>query len=1636
MTVRPLSLAAVLCGVASLTQAAAWTGAPSPHDAAHLVVLHAGTFRTVKGEPVALQKEPGAAFDGQAVRLVQPVVGRLQVRHAGKYALWIRLAALQKLRSTAPVQVRLEQDDDVLLTGTVNQGRGKVGAGGPDGYEEYARLAKKTGAAGSLDKTVAGFDLDADNSRAKNARKAAEIEDDLLADLKKESGEKPRKDWTHDTRLDEAPGDRPFYWWNSGSVELQPGSYQLRLTPDATARPDAVVSVDAAFLTTSTEVVYPFAGDIDAPPASYIRFRIDEVPEAGVSIGAALRVHYDPWSTGHVWLNPGKMQELKAEPHTATGMTRWYRLQDIERGPAFGASEAHLHLDIKAARNGGTYRGATQFAVYPHQDFVLREINWAEPEGLRVSMVTDFETYLHRLRTLRDHAREDYERALTATQNRLFPLTRGDLYFGNAWGASSGECTDYMAKTLRLLGFNSVGQATEPLAYRKLYGWTSHTGAYWPPAHLPFDEDASRRQYDDFYKSYFDKDRELYEGVSIFQLADEPGEIAREEMSSPLWRLTKSADGDKYVDASGNSELTTRRCDLSNCVLEGKVEKHGGWFGFRVGVDNPNTPKTYAYWHLGLISQNREFNLAAGKHGRGPDAPALATRPGAVIAATPTEFKIVYEGNSAALYIGKRLVHQHTGLPAKGGFGFAGPAKAIHEVRLRPLRKDEHITADSPDVALDDADKDKGRTVIADLDGDDLLDPQSGKLPDWAQQKPLARAVREDWVIGGGMPEAHAAFRTWARSQGLSPETFGEKAWDDVRMLTLPALVATASDARLFYYSRKFCGYLTPRMFAMAADAIHKYAPNPRMQNFVALSGHALYFPSAMPLDMFQLASGSPAMMPGVSDWMSLGSWRWDSHQAVAFSVAMYNAGARRYGQDPLTFPMMHCVYPSDFRAYTMLANQVRYVSFYNFGPSYAVTEGYWSDYDGAYQAVHNTANRAAQVDDLLSAARARPSRVALLYSISNEYWNPQSSFADKRAAFLGLSHEYFQPELVTEEQVAADALQHYDALYVLEPIVAANAQSKIAAWVRQGGLLWTCADSLKNNEFNEPHDLLAELTGIERTFPAPTSEEPLTAKTGAAKKTAAKATPPTIEMHPVPGGATFRPHAVSTDGLPAQIKFATGKVRERARYNDGRNAWLEAPAGKGKVVYLGHRPGLTYTAKAIRRGGYHTIWADTARASLTLPLHEAQVDRELVLSEPVIVATPLSTADGTVIILYNMQPSPVRDLAISLKEPQTPDSVQAFDGDVLHDLPFEYREGRVHVKLEFLDAGQMVVVRRKAAPADPRLAQMQAEAVRQLQSDDWRALSAGAWFAGHFPQWNLTAEIVPLLTHERWEVRRAAAESLGRSGKSDLTKPIIAALESETDAHVIADEVVAIARLGNREMIPLCVSFLQHPDAWVRQQTLRSIGLLAATNRSTASGKPKAEKPADRTTSGDATLKLDADLQSTILALATNDPDFRVRSQAITLAVQTVPEAAVKLAAEAFAETSDSDLRPASRLDQAAWLDALAQHDAAFQAWLTAGSPGGDPVLMGLAARRADPALAKTLRTRWKSLTPEQAAHLTPAAIRQRDGMLTRTLFTHQADLPPAVQAYLPIILEHTFGARLGDVLPDWAAWLKANSD
>jgi len=720
-------------------------------------------------------------------------------------------------------------------------------------------------------------------------------------------------------------------------------------------------------------------------------------------------------------------------------------------------------------------------------------------------------------------------------------------------------------------------------------------------------------------------------------------------------------------------------------------------------------------------------------------------------------------------------------------------------------------------------------------------------------------------------------------------------------------------------------------------------------------------------------------------------------------------------GTEPASYPMMHCVWPAVIRSYTMLANNVKTISYFNYGPAYAVTEGFWSDSDGAYEAVHLTDNHAALVDDVLSVARMRPSRVALLYAMSTEYWDAQSSFADKRAAFLGLSHEYFQPDLITEEQILAGALKHYDALYVLEPWVATAAQEAIADWVRAGGLLCAYADALTRNEYNEPADLLAALAQVRRTYP-PEGAKP----SGGSGSGTRAASPPEGStpsggypgIGPVPGEAEFRPHTVVPQGMPSAIE--AGGARLRAKYSDGRPAWIERRVEKGKVVYLGHRPGLAYTAKAIRRGGYHDVWADTGRASLTLPLLEAKVERELVLSEPLIMASALTSDAGTLILLYNMHPTPRTNLQFNLEEPQKPHSVEAFEGDRLVPLPFDHRDGRVTMTLPKLDGGQMILIRRRPAPPDGRLAKMRESAEQQLASTEWQAVAAGAWFAGFYPDWSLGDRLVPLLQHDRWEVRRAAAESLGRLGHKAAADALLAALGKESDAHALGDELAALARLGDPRAPESCLQSLSHREPFVRRQALVGLGAIL--------GKGPSGAPGNR----DEVLKA---LASQVAWTGLQDPDLRVRRAAIPLVVAIDPKRAVTLAAEAFREPGRD------ALERPFWADTLARDGRAFAEYLAQG-PASDALLLALAARRSDPQLAKALLGRCEDLSRRDPGAFVAAAIRQRDPALARALFEKRAGLPPPVASHVTLILANAFGVRLGDVVDDWADWLRATGE
>ena len=1559
---RLILIAALLAPVFTphIAHAERWTGDASPLDGHRLIVLRTNQFTTESNSASeATQVKHKATIFGSAATLKAPLQATIRIRTEGTYVLWIRVGQTRRYRT--PIQATIRSQGTILAQATIHGASKTESYSGRAGYVAYREVIEKF-----TSKLVANDPTET-------------LVGDLIDELSS-SKEQARRKWSNLDRLEDVDQTLPFYWWKLSPVELKPGEYTLALATQGRI-PKQPPLIDSAFLTTNIDVPYPFFGDIDARPASYVRFQIDSLPpgktQLGIRMGAQL--HHAPWNTG-ASLAPNGINNGKPATHSNTGFTRWYRLQDIENFSGFGGATLSIALSIDPGA-----KGATEFAVFPHEDHVLRRFDWSEIDGKRLSMRTDFQTFPRDLRTLRDYARQHYQMAQWATRGQLFPLTRGPLYFANGGAGDSGAGNDYLVKTLRLLGFNSCA-APDNVANSRRYGWEKVGGQYWPPVWMPYNEEETAGRYRSHYARVLARRQQQYEGMGTFQIADEPGEIGTTELSAPLWLWQPAVDkrSAHWHDPTGASDLVTKKTDFSDCVLEG-VLHCGTAFELRVGELTGEKPK-FGYWRVGKPRNDSTWNLTAGVSN---SSSGNLTRPGAVPSWNGVPFKIIYRPGtggpgsriatgSAALYCNDRLMAQLNGLPSSGGFAIrGGNTKSISHLRVRPVQKKEQALAFVAN--LDD--KKRNSSV------DDLLDEiaSDGQSKSKFPPKPLKEFVEQDWAWSGGSPEAHVGFRKWLREKGLTPPDVGADTWENVRVMTIRSLATSPERRRQFYWSRRYANYLTPRMFAMAAEGIRDAAPNKEMKGYVALSGHALYLGStAMPLDMFELAR-YPAMTPGVSDWMTSGGWRWDSHQAVAYSIAPYNAGARQYGKQPLTFPMMHCVYPSIFRAYTQLANQCKLISYWTYGPSYAMTEGYWSDSHGSHRAVHTMNNRSAQVDDLLGTAVMRPSRVAMLYSHSTHVWSSADSYHDKRATFLGLSHEYYQPELVTEEQISDGCLQHYDALYVLEPHVAQSVQNKISTWTRDGGLLWTSSNALTYNEFNEPADWLAREAAIQRTGKSDRRSAKMSSAEGQ----------PAFQTHNVAFGRRYK--SVTTDGAVT-----------RAVYEDGSPAWIEKPLGQGRVIYVGHRAGVTYSRQSIALSGRAVLWADTGRATLTRPLHEAAVTRELVVSKPTVMATAQSTDDGTVIVLYNMRPESITPLTVTLNEATRPAVVQTFANDRLTDMPFEFADGQVTITLDqlHLHEGQMIVVRRNPAPADARLAVMKTRATGLLKSDDPLDLSAGAWFAGYHPEWQLGEAITPLLGHARWEVRRSAAEALGRLNHQPAASGLLQTVEQDTDNHVRADALHALALVDTATFVRVAPQYAQHENMIVRLETMRAIKSLL--NRSRDSGTDESAVPH----------------KAALLAIAKqclSDTSQRVRHFAIELTGRLQPESVLQTI---LAESTSAD-------DRTQWIAALAGHDAAFSQYLEQGMPGGDDLFYSIAQRRQDPTLASVLERRFES--GEQHLGLMNAVEAQRNERLVRRVFQQRDQLNKTWQSRLTYQLETALGHGLGRDLNAWAERLTA---
>lgn len=1564
------------------TSLALYQGEPGPLTDAHLKIIRPSGMLNATGGPAASVKSQDAVFGSAANLASGPLHAAVDVRFAGDYTLWIRVG--QASGERLPVQVELLRDSRRLLSSQINDGLGAPGRGGLNGLRDYTQKASaNTPKSAAIKDMNLHMDhqgaLKLPHSTDKNAVDVGDLLDDLMVKIKAGTPDQ----WINMNRI-EKPGDGAFYWWKAGNVSLTPGRHELSLSLLKPQGKSAAPLMDAVILTGATNLLYPYAPDITSPRASYVRFRIDRMPPKGITFSISMITHIHPYYySGDGKCNPEGMRTQSAVPHTKTGYTRWYCLQDLEHSAGVGhGAEQSFNLSLGGGKRS-EMAGATQFAMLPYADEVVREINWDEPSGCDVSMMMDFEKHPHRLRTFRDHSREHYERAMQASGWRIFPLTRNDLILQTG-GGGNADSVDYTAKTLRVLGINSGGSGDygSGAAYAGFFNMVQTANQKNPTLWRPgMSEEEGRQRFAKFYESF----KRLGTNVTANYMVDEPGESWSTDLSAPLWVYEEPTSGaPQWMDYSGDSALHTRFTGYSNCVIEGTFQRFGN-FDWRVGCDNSTNPANYGLWRIGKVNPNdAPENLAYSVIVNGKETKRVAVVHKAA-GVKSGSFKIVWDGSRAALFLNNALISELSDLPTSGGFGFANAKKAITKLSIRPITRKERLggpDADAPSLGpkVDNAALDLEEELATEAD------------PKWAKPKSLKAFVEEDWLPGGGISGLSEAYMAWLKKEGVSPSLFGKKDFDGIKPMVIKSLATTPELRREFYWGQRYKAYLTPRMYALAVDGIQDNAVRPGIEGFVALSGDTVDLHQAMPMDLFQLAQYTNGLMPGISDW-STGRW---TEQAAAFNVAFFNAGARRFDGPPASRIMMHCVHPSIFRAYTCLGNNTKYISYWNFGPVYVQPYiDWWSDRYHCYPACSYLNNRVTQVDDLAAPGLMRPSRVALLYAMSEHYWG-DGLFAEKRMTFLALAQDYFQPELVNEDHIAAGDLAHFDALYVLDRHLSAPARKALAAWVEKGGLLWLCADAGTRNEYDEPDDLFEKLAGAKRDFTKPSP----------GGKDAPK--PPPLRVKPARGEQEFQAHTVVEGNRPSSVEWPGARVR--AVYDSGQPAWMEKPLGKGRVVYVGHRAGLTCHAQGINS-------ADTGRLFLTAPLLDAGVKREVWLSEPSFMACPLSSENGTLVVLYNMHADARSNVVLRIREPRKPFSVEIFDDYKLVPLESEFADGVLSVKLPPFGGAQMLSVRSRPPPKgyyEEKQAVMRAQAETLLATkDNPNAVSAGAFLASTDPAWGLAEKIVPLLKHKTWFVRRQAAETISLLDYSTAAKELAAAAATETDAHALAEEILALARFKHPAARDLILKHL-NDEGPARSIYLKRMLTIAASEMFFGRGH----------TNTHALSKADRAFGLKVAEIAFAETDLRAKNEGINLLARLDPDKALKLALD------DWDENPGPRQT---WIKAIAQNDEMLNGYAAGNYPGRDDLFFSVAAARNDARLVSELEARLdKATTNTPYGNIFASAIaRQNNPKLVLKALHRRKELPKDLLASLPHLLNRIYNARLGNDLNEWEKWL-----
>jgi hypothetical protein len=472
------------------------------------------------------------------------------------------------------------------------------------------------------------------------------------------------------------------------------------------------------------------------------------------------------------------------------------------------------------------------------------------------------------------------------------------------------------------------------------------------------------------------------------------------------------------------------------------------------------------------------------------------------------------------------------------------------------------------------------------------------KLADEIPSGPLSAFINN--------PRAPILIKQQMSDMEKTPSDAGLKKWSDLKLA--PAAVLKQKNPKLFYWTNIARMRVLSSAWKATMKLHHKYNPKALMSPNWPLGGILDGGYEGEGWDQWMIYRDKALNFNWGEDWTGY-QWSWNG--ITSFLVDMMRSQSK---ESPLgvynVAEVSHTPMFVHFKAYAELIRGVTQMEFYTYGPIRGCNESTpWSLKEDMVAEVGRIARETAEAEPYLTETRLVPAKTAMLWTASQQIWNPdrqQGSFISLYYALLHSNHNF---DIISNYDIDATELDAYKVLYMPYEYVKSSTWAKIADWTKRGGTLVLCDPNLRN-EYNETINLEDFPSGfkVERVKDCPViGRLPLEFP----KKKKLDQTKP-VEFPVV----CFKSKLISPENAEVILKYA-----------DDSPAVIKAKVGTGRVVAYGFQPGLSYVWEQGKRDkvrwGSKLIFHDFPRQLgdfITKPIAESGLGRMCGVDQPTVV--------------------------------------------------------------------------------------------------------------------------------------------------------------------------------------------------------------------------------------------------------------------------------------------------------------------------------------------------------------------------------------------------------------------------------